>query len=109
MSPPGRTIVNGNGNGYKPALPFRPSAQIPIVGQPFKLTGWFLTLSLQCQCDAREGVLIVGQIGAGAECTACHRVYQIQRIDHNAQQNHVHFGLAIGMGSAEADSSKEGA
>jgi hypothetical protein len=57
---------------------------VPIVGLPFVLEGWFVQLLLTCKCDHPKPVLIVGQPGAAAgQCTSCGKVYSLLSIGLN--------------------------
>lgn len=49
---------------------------LPIVGQPFTLKSWFLTISIVCNCEAKEPVLLIGN--AIGTCQACGRRWQQQ-------------------------------
>lgn len=62
--------------------PFQhPRPEIPIVGQPFSLEGWFLQIILLCRCDTPKPVLIVGQPGAAlGQCGNCRRKYLLQAL-----------------------------
>jgi hypothetical protein len=67
---------NGNGQqgGGGGAIPFK--REVPIVGQPFAMKSWFLTIAIVCNCEAKEPVLLVGN-GVG-RCTSCRRTFQSQ-------------------------------
>jgi hypothetical protein len=59
---------------------------VPIVGQPFVLEGWFLQLLLTCRCEHPKPVLILGQPGAAAgQCASCHTVYTLISLGLNPQ------------------------
>lgn len=80
---------NGNGhNGHTPALAFKPSTGIPIIGQPFTIKGWFPTVLLICNCGKGEAVMVPK--GGAAACPACSRVFTIQAVQGNVQ-----FGIGI--------------
>src|SRR5262245_21921683 len=78
---------NDNGNGNRDPLQF-PKASLPIVGQPFTMKAWLLTVSIVCNCDAKEPVLLVGQLVA--QCRACGRQFQHQglRAGPNGEVSH---------------------
>lgn len=58
-------MLGGNGN----PIPFAPRVDVPIVGQPFTVKGGHGTTMVQCNCGAREPVLLIGQ--APNFCPAC--------------------------------------
>lgn len=74
--------------GVRPAL--------PIVGQPFEIKGWFLTLMVACRCGANEPCLMAGQIGAVTMCPACRRVFVLKSINVNAG-GQVEFQLQLAI------------
>lgn len=66
---------------------------VPILNQPFTIKGWFLTLSILCQCG--EPVMLVGQPGAGSKC-ACGRTL----VFHGIRETQGQIGFAIGSAPA---------
>jgi hypothetical protein len=89
-------MAHSNGNGHPPALAFapKPSDSIPIVGQPFTIKGWFPTVLLVCNCDAKEALMIPR--GGGAQCPGCKRIFSIQQIVAPA-------GVTFGIGMMTPD------
>lgn len=51
---------------------------VPIVGQPFTMKGFFITVQVVCNCPDKEPVLLVGS-GIG-KCPACERMFQLQGV-----------------------------
>lgn len=76
--------MTGNGKVY----PFvgKPPADVLIVGQPFTMKAWFLSLLVTCNCSDRpEPVLIVGQSGAtSGPCPLCGRHFVLQAVSASA-------------------------
>jgi hypothetical protein len=79
---------NGNNNGQRPPLSFKPVNDIPIIGQPFTIKGWFPTVLLTCNCAKPEAVMIPR--GGAAACPSCGRIYSIQVVQGNVQ-----FGIGV--------------
>lgn len=50
--------------------------QVPIVGQPFTLKNYFVTVQIVCNCVGKEPVLLAAH--TPGQCPACHRVFQLQ-------------------------------
>jgi hypothetical protein len=85
----------------KPPLSFRPSPEnIPIVGQPFLIKGWYPTVLLVCNCEAREALMLPR--GAAVQCPGCKRLYTIQQILAPA-------GVQFGIGVMTAEDAAPGA
>lgn len=81
-------------------IPFRPPApknDIPIIGQPFKVKGGFPTVLLQCTCDAKEPVMLIG--GQPGACAACGRMFVVASFafDRQSGQIQVNVGLMQGQ------------
>ena len=95
--------ANDNGHGGKPPLPFRAPAGVPIIGQPFTVKGGYATALIQCQCEAREPVLLLGN--APAFCAGCHRGFIIVGFSFDARvgQIQVNVGLVQGQPSVPPD------
>ena len=76
----------GNGHGRRPPIPFGASMlatappNVPIVGQPFSVESWFVTVLAVCHCEAHQAFFLAGRMGATAECPKCHRRYQLVRV-----------------------------
>lgn len=81
-----------NDNGHKPALAFKAPNNLPIVGQPFTIKGWFPTVMLVCNCEGKEPVMVPR--GAAAQCPACKKLYTIQQLAFTPDGN-VNFGIGI--------------
>jgi hypothetical protein len=69
---------------------------VPIVGAAYTLKGWFLTLNLVCNCEAKESLLLVGSLGAVAKCPACHAAYQLQGVASDTAANRMQFSIGVG-------------
>lgn len=82
-------------NNGKP-LPFRPPAGVPIIGQPFALKTWNVSVVVACQCPAKEPVFLVAP-GAVNKCPACGRGFVLQGMNVNNGQ----IGFAIGLVATE--------
>lgn len=63
----------------------RPVSQIPILGQPVEIHGWFPTVMVTCKC-VNQPLLIVG-LDAVAECPQCHAHYRVEVISMSRQTN----------------------
>lgn len=64
------------------ALTFPATANM-LVGQPFKLQTWFVTILVRCTCQPENAapLLIVGQPGSAmGSCPACGRRFALQGI-----------------------------
>lgn len=72
---------------------FKPPANIPIIGQPFTVKNGFATVVIQCGCEAKEPVLLIG--GNPGTCKACRRSFVCTGATFNAQsgQMQVQVGL----------------
>lgn len=93
----GRNGMPGNGNGpigIAPGSGIGPS--VPIIGQPFSIHGWFVTVVLQCKCGQREPVLVAGKIGAQGQCPACQRVFIIQAVA-SRPNGQLEFSIAMAV------------
>lgn len=68
---------------------------IPLVGQPCTILTWFPTLSLVCNCEAKQPLLVVG-IGNVAECPKCGRGFQLHGVMFDVRTGKPpHFELNI--------------
>ena len=78
-----------------PPIPFTPKpSAIPIVGQPFHLKGFFATVMLQCNCEAREPVMLIGT-GPGS-CKSCGRTFLIGSVSYNVNDpQNAQIGVAV--------------
>jgi len=91
-------------NGHPgPALVPRPG--VPLVGQPFSIDAWFMTVQIKCYCGAHHSVLVVGRIGAAAACPACGRLFQLRGLTSDTSGN---LQIQIAMGTVEAPADGEG-
>lgn len=81
-----------NGNGHGGPLQFKSPNEIPIVGQPFTIKGWFPTVLLVCNCEGKEPVMLPR--GGGAQCPSCKKVFTIQSVQFSPDGN---VGFGIGM------------
>ena len=74
--------MSDHNNGHRrggPAIPF--PAGVPIIGQPFTLKNFFVTVQIVCNCEAKEPVLLVGN--SISQCPGCRRAFQMQEIQAN--------------------------
>lgn len=81
-------MSHGNGNG--PIVQF--PKHLPIIGQLFTLKNFFVTVQIQCNCEAKEPVLLVGN--GLSQCPACKRIFQMQGIQPGANGQ---LSFAIGL------------
>ena len=78
-------------------LEFGVPNQIPIIGQPFELVGWYATALLRCHCRPDKPPVVIPE-GAAGVCPSCHQQYLIVgKIVHPTQG----FALQIGMARPE--------
>lgn len=77
-------------------IPFSVAAGVPIVGQPCTIITWFPTLSITCNCEAKQPVLLVG-IGNLSVCVNCGRGFQLIGVRQNATGEPPHFDIHIVM------------
>ena len=71
--------------------------QIPIVGQPFKIGQWCVTLALTCQrCDKAQVVLLSGAPGRCASCGTVFHLVGFRIHDQNITFAEVGFSIAFG-------------
>ena len=70
-----RRLMNGGNGSVAPRVD---DANIPIIGAPFTLEGWFFQIVLMCRCDNPKPVLLVGQPPhAKSQCQHCKRIYML--------------------------------
>jgi hypothetical protein len=74
---------------------FRPfqNNNIPILGQAFTIKTGFGTVLIECGCEAKSPVLIVG--GAHATCPACGRIFACVEFTANNQTNQIQAKIGI--------------
>ncbi len=58
-----------------------PRADVPIIGQPFVFKGGHSTVLVQCQCEAKEPVILIGNMPNF--CAACHRGFAVAMFTSN--------------------------
>lgn len=80
-----------SGNGKTMQIP----AGIPIIGQPAVVKSWAAQVVVQCNCPAKEPVLMV--LGGIGQCPACQRAFTITKIGFDATtgQANVTIGLVV--------------
>lgn len=83
-------------NGNSPVVKF--PTGVPIVGQPFTLKNFFVTVQIVCNCEGKEPVLLVGN-GIGT-CPGCRRGFQLQGIQSNPRGLEFRIGLITPQASA---------
>ena len=87
---------NGNGHRDMPPMP----RDVPIVGQAFELTDWFIAFNGKCWCG--EPLWVVGKVGAKGLCRKCHRVVITQGFATTPNgQIQVNLGFAMAQPVAE--------
>lgn len=59
-------------------IPFRAPDTIPIIGQTFTLKGGYSTLLVQCNCPAKEPIILIGNNPNA--CPVCHRVFAAKSV-----------------------------
>jgi len=91
------------GNNGKP-LPF-PTANVPIIGQPFTLKGGFSTTLVQCECEAKVPVLVIGA-GPGV-CAACRRTFVVLKFAFDGQTGQIQANVALAQPSPAAETPAE--
>lgn len=59
----------------KPRIPMNGGAPpgVPILGQPFEITGLVMIANLTCKCEGRHPLLVMSN--APAQCPACKKAY----------------------------------
>ena len=70
-------------------------SSVPIVGQAFIMLGGFATTQIQCGCEAKSPLLLVG--GAPAVCPACRRMFVHKSFAFNGQNGQITVELGIGL------------
>lgn len=61
----------------------RPVGQIPILGKPCEVHGWFPTIMLSCTCrPAPKPLLLVG-MGSIVTCPDCGQRFVLKRLEHD--------------------------
>lgn len=88
---------NGNGNkGQKPIV--LPGGQhVPIIGQPFDIKGFQVTVALVCKCDGAHTILVTSS--GLSQCPACKKAYSVAGLQYQAGKP-PHFNMAIAMPNA---------
>lgn len=74
-----------------------PKHTVPIVGQPFTLKNFFVTVQIVCNCAGKEPILLVGP--AIGTCPACRRQFQFQGL--RTEQGQLQFMIALVANTAE--------
>lgn len=65
---------NGNGNG---TIGF-PGARVPIVGQPFDVTGLLVTALLVCKCSGAVPLMVASN--GPTQCPKCRKAYVVNGV-----------------------------
>ena len=76
-----------------PPIPFPPTVNVPLVGQPCTVKGWFPSVLIHCNCEAKEPMMIVG-LGGVAQCPACGRGFTVTEIHHDARTGDGRVGIS---------------
>jgi hypothetical protein len=82
---------------------FRPfgQSQIPIVGQAFTAKGGFATAMIQCGCEAKSPILLIGNAPGG--CPACRRVFVVQKFSCDNQTNQIELSVGLVRQTPDAE------
>lgn len=75
-----------------PMVVAKPKDNVPIVGQPYDIKGWFVTIMIECKCEKPAHFLLAGNIGAFAQCPNCKGVVQLAGLEVQPN-NDVNFSL----------------
>lgn len=70
-------------------------ASVPLVGLPFAIAGWQVTLAVVCKCDPAGHPLLVTNRDL-TQCPNCRKAYRVQGVAV-APNQHPKFNLAIAM------------
>lgn len=73
-----------------------PHANVPIVGQAFKMKTWLPVVNIVCNCEAQELVTLAG-VGTVAQCASCRRAFTVATIQFNAQAGQSEIGIAVAV------------
>lgn len=76
--------------------PLAAHAGVPIVGQPCTLKSWVPTVMVQCNCDEKAPILLIGQ--SIVACPACQRRYQIGGIQYHLANAQLNIGINLVVG-----------
>lgn len=68
-------------------------AGIPIIGQAATVKSWCCQVVAQCNCEAKEPVLLV--IGLIGVCPSCQRQFQITQVQFNGQTGQVSISIGL--------------
>lgn len=66
-------------------------ATVPIVGQPGKVVGFAPVLTVQCGCDEKTALQLVGLTPGG--CPACRTVFQLKTVRYDADTKQLEVEL----------------
>lgn len=86
-----------------PIVPFQ-RPEIPIIGQPCSMNGGFVTLSITCNCEAKQSLLIVG-FGTLTTCQACGRTFRMLAYAHDLRTGEppkIHLDIVMAAGPSGA-------
>ena len=89
--------MSNDGNNGKGPIPFAVKEDIPILGQPLTVLAWFPTVSVVCNCEAKQPLLLVG-LGNLSVCPQCGRGFQlfgVQQSDIRTAQKAPNFNINI--------------
>lgn len=79
-------------------IPFQKNT-VPILGQPFTLKNFFVTVQIVCNCAGKEPILLVGP--AIGTCSACLRRFQFQGL--RTEQGQLQFMISLIANTAEPE------
>lgn len=80
----GLNMANHSNGGPRQPMPFQGGRNVPIIGQPFEVTGMLITVVVVCKCELQRSLLVTSN--AVTECPGCHKGYVVQQIDWTAGQ-----------------------
>lgn len=78
-------------NGRAPSSQF-PGANVPIVGQPFEVVGFLVSVVVLCRCEGRRSLLVTSN--QVTQCPACKKGYVVHAVNWQKDQPPA-FRLAI--------------
>lgn len=85
--------------------PLMKMSDIPVIGQPYTLEGWFTTVVIRCRmCDKAQTVMLVGC--NPVMCPNCNTVFQCVELAFNLQfmdQTRINIGVQKAVKISEGE------
>lgn len=76
-----------------------PHPEIPVVGEPAKVTGLAILVTIVCnQCDAGTSLILVGE--QQVACSACGAVYGLDAVRWDRREPHPHITFNVMLRAA---------